>query len=525
MSSKKHDLDPERDPEDGPGPDLDQKGRPLSSILLKLTRVQMGTGSKGARAVWISCALFLALSLSAARGRADAPPVSAVVPPPPSASVPVPLVIAPAPDLDPFGARLISRVDVELDDDTWSNVVVPAVRSVHPGDVFSPGLARRSLSEVLESGLFARGRVSAIVEGAGVHLVVHVVPRKLIENLRLDLHGARVERDTLLREADLAEGGELIGRDLPEQKKRIEAFLGRHGYPSAVVTLTLRDTDTPTRVLVLVDVVPGVPRLLQRRFFYVYGAEPAELATAEDSYGVQVGTRLDEARIEAADTELEARLRALGRDRARVTHDVVVALGRTTLRVRIDAGPKFVMRYEGNDHFDRDALDAVLDLEGENDRSPGHLVQKIRDHYVKHGFLDAEVTAETRGQPDAREGDRGEGQELPEVMLVFHVIEHARVAVVSRAYPCLKQDEIRRLSGGGPTSPTAIGNEIDSYLEDELPGEDLIRSPDPQGTEILVDGQSTVPVGPPKKTPDTTAFGPLVRVTMTLTWPEIFQTR
>jgi len=44
-----------------------------------------------------------------------------------------------------------------------------------------------------------------------VRLIVHVVPRKLIENLRLDLHGARVERDTLLREADLAEGGSLSG--------------------------------------------------------------------------------------------------------------------------------------------------------------------------------------------------------------------------------------------------------------------------------------------------------------------------
>jgi outer membrane protein assembly factor BamA len=442
----------------------------------------MGTGSKRPRAAWPSCALFLALSLWVALGHADTP------------GAPAPLAIAPAPDLSPFGARLVSRVDVELDDQTWSNVVVPPVRSVHPGDVFSSGLARRALSDVLESGLFARGRVSAIVEGAGVRLVVHVVPRKLIENLRLDLHGARVERDTLLREADLSEGGELIGRDLPEQKKRIEAFLGRHGYPSPVVTFTIRDTDTPTRVLVIVDVVPGAPRLLLSRFFYVYGALPAELATTEDTYGVKVGARLDEARIEAADTELEARLRAKGRDRARVTHDVVDALGRTTLRVRIDAGPKFLMRYEGNDHFDRDALDAVLDLEDENDRSPGHLIQKIRDHYVKHGFLDADVTAETRGQPDA--SDPREGQELPEVELVFHIVEHVRVAVVSRAYPCLKLDEIRRLSGGGPTSPTAIGNEIDSYLEDELPGEDLIRNPDPQGTEILVNGQSPVPMGP-----------------------------
>ncbi len=448
----------------------------------------MGTGSKGTRPAWRSCAaLFFALSLWVGFARADAPP--------PSPS-PAPFAIAPAPDLSPFGARLVSRVDVEIDDDTWSNVVIPPIRSVHAGDVFSSGLARRALSDVLDSGLFARGRVSAIVEGAGVRLVVHVVPRKLIENLSLDLHGARVERDVLLREADLAEGGELIGRDLPEQKKRIEAFLARHGYPSSTVTLTTRDTDKTTRVLVLVDVVPGAPRLLKRRFFYVYGATPSELSAAEDTYGVGVGARLDEARVEAADTELEARLRALGRDRARVTHDVVVLRGLTTLRVRIDAGPKFVMRYEGNDHFDRDALDAVLGLESENDRSPGHLVQKIRDHYVKHGFLDADVTVETRGQPDVRGETLPEGHELPEVALVFHVVEHSRVAVVSRAYPCLKQEEVRRLSGGGPTSPTAIGNEIDSYLEDELPGEDLIRNPDPRGTEVLVDGQSAVPTGP-----------------------------
>jgi outer membrane protein assembly factor BamA len=454
----------------------------------------MGRGSKRARAAPPSRALFLALSFWVGLGRADLPPLSPLGPAPSGA--PAPLTIAAAPDLSPFGGRLVSRVEVELDDDTWSNIVVPAIRSVHPGDVFSSGLARRALSDVLESGLFARGRVSAIVEGAGVRLVVHVVPRKLIESLRLDLHGARVERDTLLREADLAEGGELIGRDLAEQKKRIEAFLARHGYPSSVATLTTRDTDTPTRVLVLVDVVPGPPRLVQRRVFYEYGTSPTELASAEDSYGVNVGARLDEARIEAADAELEARLRAIGRNRARVTHDVVVALGRTTLRVRIDAGPKFVMRYEGNDHFDQDALDAALDLADENDRSPGHLVQKIREHYVKHGFLDAEVTVETRGQPDVRAENAPEGRELPGVVIAFHIIERSRGAVVSRAYPCLKQEEIRRLSGGGPTSPTAIGNEIDSYLEDELPGADLIRDPDPQGTETLVDGQSSVPIGP-----------------------------
>jgi len=455
----------------------------------------MGRGFKRARDGWPSCALFLAFLLWCGLARAETLPIGALAPAP-SAPPPTQLAIAPPPDLAPFGARLLSRVDVELDDDTWSNVVVPIVHSVHAGDVFSPGLARRALSEVLESGLFARGRVSALVDGAGVRLVVHVVPRKLIENLRLDLHGARVERDILLREADLAEGGELIGRDLPDQRKRIEAFLARHGYPSAVVTLTTRDTDTTTRVLVLIDVLPGVPRLLRRRFFYVYGATDEELAIAEATYGVKVGTRLDEALLEAADAELEVQLRAQGRHRARVTHDLVVAGGFTTLRVRIDAGPKVSVRYEGNDHFDQDALDAVLGLADENDRSSGHLVQKLRDHYVKHGFLDAEVTVETRGQSSPNAEALLEGREAPEIVLAFSIVEHARVAVVSRAYPCLKQDEIRRLSGGGPSSPTGLGNEIDSYLEDELPGEDLIRNPDPRGTEILLDGQTARPTGP-----------------------------
>ncbi len=406
------------------------------------------------------------------------------------------LTIVPPPDLSPFVGRLVSRVDVELDDETWKNAVIPQVRSVRAGDVFSSGLARRALSEVLESGVFARGRVSAIVDGSAVRILVHVIPRKLIESLRLDLHGARVEREELLRAADLAEGGELVGRDMPDQRQRIATFLAHHGYPTADVTLTVRDTDTVTHVLVIVDVAPGVPHLVQRRFFYEYGVRKDQIRSAEDDYTVKVGTRLDETLLEAADGGLAARLREAGYDRAVVTHDVP-DLVPTTLRVRIDAGPKFGLRYEGNEHFDSDALDSALELEGDKDRSGGHLVQKLHEFYVKRGFLDVEVGVETRGGlPDPSAGSIGQGSVAPSVLLVFHIVEHARVSVVSRAYPCLHLDDIDRLSGGGPRSPTAIGNEIDSYLEDELPGDDLLRSTDPKGTELLLEGQSPIPEGP-----------------------------
>jgi outer membrane protein insertion porin family len=410
----------------------------------------------------------------------------------PTPQGPPPLSVAPAPDLSPFGGRLLTSVEVLLDDDTWKNVAIPPVRSVHAGDVFSSGIARRALSEVLESGLFARGRVSAIVDGAGVRLLIHVVPRKRIENLRLDLHGARIDKEELLRAGDLVEGGELIGRDLPDQKKRMVSFLDHHGYPSATVAITTRDTDTATNVLVLVDVVIGAPRLLGRRFFYVYGASPASIRAAEDAYGVATGTRLDEARLEAADTALATRLRTLGYDRVLVSHDVVTDQHVPTLRVRIETGPKFVIRYDGNDHYDKDALDSELALGTETDHSPGHLVQKLREFYVKRGFLDAEVTAETRGKAEVLVPAQLFERPLPEVGLFFHIIEHRRVLVASRSYPCLHLDEIRGLSSA-PTTPTAIGNEIDSYLEDELPGDDLFRNPDPEGTRRVLDGDWQVP--------------------------------
>jgi outer membrane protein insertion porin family len=430
--------------------------------------------------------VFLAALLFAWRARAQAPA------PPPALGSPGSLTVSPAPDLSPFGGRLLTGVDVVNDDDTWNSVAMPSVHSVHAGDVFSAGTARRALDEVLATGLFARGRVSATVDGAGVKLLVHVVPRKLIESLRLELHGAHVDRDELLRAADLLEGGEIVGRDLPEQKERIVRFLERHGYPSAMVGITTRDTDTPTSVLVLVDVAPGPPLVLGRRFFYVYGTTRESIRSATDDYAVATGSRLDESRLDAADSSLSARLHALGYDRANVSHDVVVHLGVPTLRVRIDAGPRFVVQFQGNDHYDRDALASALSLDTDSDHSPGHLAQKIHDYYIKRGFLDVEVGIETRGRADVPLAAELRGVTLPEVYLVFHVNEHPRVFVASRQYPCLHLDEIRGLSNA-PTSPTAIGNEIDSYLEEELPGDDLFRNPDPEGTVLVLEGDSKLP--------------------------------
>jgi hypothetical protein len=319
------------------------------------------------------------------------------------------------------------------------------------------------------------------------------VPRKLVRRLQVDVHGAPVDVSEMLREADLVEGGELVGADIDEVRARIEHNLAVHGYPAAKATLGTRATEDPARALVLVDVVPGPARTIDERDFYVYDARRDQVLAAAPSYPVGRGDRVDEAALATADGALEQALRARGWYRAAVSHDLVWVTApatqaraqRVVLRVRIDAGPLTITRFQGNDHFDATALDAALNLEKETDRSPSHLADKLRLFYQKRGFLDVEVRPELRG-----------AAQDPVQLLVFHVDEHRRVRVAARRYPCLKLDAIRHLSSGGPRSSAEIGTEIDSFLEEDLPGTDLFVNPHPKGVSVTLGaGAGQIPTG------------------------------
>ncbi len=429
--------------------------------------------------------------------------ISVPPPSPPPAASPK---LEPHADLSPFLGKPITRVDVSLDDDTWTIPVLPKVTSVRPGQMMSGGAARRAIDDVLESGRFARARATASLDGSGVRMVVHVAQRRLVETLRINMHGAPVDRDELLREADLTEGGEVLGVDLPLYKERAERYLARAGFPTATVKIESRETDDPERVLVLIDVFPGGPRILQRRVFYVIdengtpAPSPRTLNPVLEGYRVGVGGRADESALDAADTALGARLRAVGYQRADISHDLVWTEDLVTLRVRVNPGPHFEPRFMGNVHYDATALAGALGLGEDTDLAPGHLTEKLRDFYVKRGFLDAEVSLELRG---------GEHDRIH--LLVFHIVENPRVGVAARTYPCLKLGEITTLSGGGPRSPGQIGDEIDSYLDEDLPGSDLFRDPDPKGLDATITDPTTVRAGtrvvPLDLTPDS-SFAP-----------------
>lgn len=400
--------------------------------------------------------------------------VTVLTPPLPASSVSLAPDLGAPPDTSAWNGVAVVAVDVVIDDDRWPDVRPPAISQMRAGDRVTPALIRKAIAEVLVTGHFADAHVELTPEGAGVRATMHVMPRKVIDSVRLDLHGAEVDGDALLRDADLVAEGELVGRDVVRHRTRIEALLQRRGFPAPTVSITTRGTDDPLRDVVLVDIVVGAPRRIERRVVYPFRGTQVATEDAERQYTVKTGARADEAVLDAADASLQTRIRGRGWHRADVSHDVVLHKGLVVLRVRVDFGTHYETRYEGNDHFDKSTLDDVLDLEGETDRTPNHLLQKVRDYYVKHGYLDAEVRLESRGTNSD-----------PINYLVFHVVERERVFTAARSYPCLREADVRKLSDG-PSSAKGIGSEIDSYLLEELPGGDLLSPPHPKGLDLTI---------------------------------------
>jgi len=390
----------------------------------------------------------------------------------------------PAPDLTAFLGKPVRAVEAVLEDDPWQDIKAPILRRVRLGEPFSPELARAALLEAVDSGTLGDAKVNVIAEGDGVRIRVHGVPRRLVDSIRVELHKTPLEREEILREAGLEEGGEVLGNDLDLRKRRIEVLLARHGFPQPQVDLTTRQTDAPTRVLLLLDINGGVPREVQRRVFYVFGAKEDDVRRYTKDYSVDKGDRADEPALQEADASLGEKLRTAGWYEAEVSHDVVLVRpagsadkGVVTLRVRVDAGPRYLPRFEGAVHYDADALTDALGVDTDPDHGPQHLADKLRRYYVSRGFLDATVAVEMRGRPTD-----------PTRFMVFVVNEGQRVVVASRGYPCVSEADIHGLTGGGPSSASAIGREIDSFLDEDLPGADFLADPNPRGVDALLGG-------------------------------------
>jgi outer membrane protein assembly factor BamA len=376
--------------------------------------------------------------------------------------------LSPPPALGALEGRTIRAIDVTVLGNRWVQPV--QLKSVKVGDRLSAAVARNAARELTDSGRYARASISADFAGDGAILKIAVLPRRIIASIAVD--GGHIEEETLLGEARIAVGGEITVLTLPQMVDRLVALHRERGYRHAKASIDVRETDDPMQVALVVHVDPGPKSKITRRIFVRDGTvyEPdreldAELDRLADSYAVGEGDTVDEETLAAADRALAERLRGNLYHRAAVQHQLVIREPHTFLYVRIDPGPKFVTRYAGLLRFDAQDIDGALEIDKELDRSLLHLAAKIVDFYTRRGFLDVEVTPEERGGPTDRVH-----------VLFFSVREHGQVKVVAREFPCLI---------GGPLSVVDATRDIDSFLEEELPGSGLFGPVDPTQLDAM----------------------------------------
>ena len=354
----------------------------------------------------------------------------------------------------------IRRVDVVVAGGRWTTP--PVLKAVRVGELLTLDAARRAMREVLAAGRFARANVEAVAEGGGAVLRLHVLPRRLIA--RVQLSGGALDLASTLEAADVSDGGEITATLLAQLGPRIQRYYAQHGFPSAEASADTTDTDDPGRVVLSIQVTPGAPQTLSQRVFVLDPRMDREVGDLKARYRVTPGARLDEPALADADRDLAELLRQKGFLRAEVHHSVARAGATSALTINVDAGPRLVPSFDGNRAFDSDQLTEALDLEKAPDGRLAELIERLHAFYVARGFYDAEVTGMERG-----------AFADPVHYLVFTVREHPQVHVTKRVFPCLDKDVL----------PDDVGSEIDSFLNEDLPGSDAFSAGDPRMIERI----------------------------------------
>lgn len=359
------------------------------------------------------------------------------------------------PRRSPAGLLVVGHEVVADDDDGWGAPTVPIDLEV--GAPLSEPAVRRVLHDLLATGRVAEARAEQVPEAGGVRVRFLVVPSRIVAGIQTS---GSLDAADALRAAGIGRGRAVTRARLREAGRRALEQARRVGYPDARVRITTRSTDDPRRIIVAVEGELGAPlRLAGVRLEVRAKTMHPLVRELLRGYGAARGDVADDEALEQLDRRLRDRLQASGFFRAEVRHRTYEVDAKTYLLVEATPQSLYRVQFWGNVSVDASALEDAVDLEKEPEKTPSRVAQKVKEAYRKLGFLDVAVVAEERGEPTDAERD-----------LVVTIREEPRVRVARRVYPCL----------AGPFSARRIDKEIDSFLEEDLPGATLVGPADPE---------------------------------------------
>jgi outer membrane protein insertion porin family len=340
------------------------------------------------------------------------------------------------------------------------------------GDVVDRQALRRVFSALARSSRWADAAARLVPEGDGVVLVVELTPRVLLARLQISGNDV-VQREELLRTMQIGPGDSIDRATLEELRSRALELYASRGYPNATFAFERRDTNDPTRKVLVVRIDEGAPLEIARVVFTGSPPPPPFDEDARSFLGVSPGDVLNRAQLQSSLRELERRLRDKGFLEAAVSEWQIHTEDDATssLAIELRAGPRYEVIVEGHSPVLASSVaEALLNPEERFSRGTG--IRALRDRAIdlfkRHGFEGATATV-----------DLDVSRDESRATLRVHV-EHGRQLHI----------DAMLFEGATHFEQSFLRDQIVSYLEEDIDGVRLLYPVDSDTVDRVAGGRS-----------------------------------
>lgn len=349
-----------------------------------------------------------------------------------------------------------------------AQIADPEITGIIPGEPLTRALVRAAILKLFESGRWVDVQVEAEPAANGVVLVFYLEPR--ISLRRIEVRGQDALDQQVVRDAlSLGAGAEVRADALPALEANVRRAYAERGFLGARVALHFRDTDDPSQKVLLVDVDEG-PKARISELRWTTGPLPLGDAVFE-AMGLSRGDVLDRRLIGDAVLSGERYLRTQHYLEAHIESPVITYRETgAVLTFPLHLGPRYRLEVRGATPLKATEIAELLLVDAPLtaeliDAMPA----RIKDLYAKNGFLNARVTVRRVRQA----GGRG--------LLSADVHPGAQVQVSLISFP-----------GAQHFTTEFLREQLESYLEEDLPGGGPINTVDSEVVTHVVNGPDPV---------------------------------
>jgi len=392
------------------------------------------------------------------------------------ALLPLPCQADQKPEPDSSTDEMVSRIDVLVEDGGAKSTDLQALArgliSLKEQEPFSSVKFENSLDALKRTHLFRAIDVADPVKtSSGFHLTFKLTAYYRIRDIKIQGAFPLLEKK-ILTAMSIYVGDAFVPLTLKNQEGRIRDIYKKEGYPEPVVRVSADLGDPEKGVVVNVSIVKG-------RFYYIrkctvegnqsFFSIRLKLRTHlyKASYFYGDGRRLIQEKLTEDISNLTRFYRQRGYPDVKITSETEIVEKKKSVNVRIiiDEGPYYAIKFKGNHAFWDYTLNKDFDFAGRGNAGDITLkrgLKAIRERYRLAGFPDAWVSMES-------ETAKNDGREVRNITIT--VEEGYRLMVAGIAFSGNKavgEKELRKDVLSRPSSLLNNGAFVTQTLSDDV---------------------------------------------------------